>query len=287
MISQIIINSIYTGSIYALIAFGFTLIYSTMNHFNMAYGATVMVAGYVFYCLYTLLKMPLFVSIILSCIVMTTFMIGVDRLCYYHFRKKRVPKWTTVVMSMSVATLLGAVMSIIFGNRAKVVYEGIPEIFRVGSFSVTSLQILVFTTAVAIMLAMSILLRKTRYGKLIRAVANNKDMALTVGVNVESVFLVVIALGTSLATCAGCFMSMDSGIRPMMASTALLKAICTSIVGGVGNIKGALIAAFIFGFIENFSVLYIGGGWRDALPIVIIVVMMLIRPAAFGITDNS
>lgn len=287
MIAQIIINSIITGSIYSLIAFGFTLIYGAMNHFNMAYGVTVMVGAYIFYVFYTMLGIPIIISGVLTAVVTSALMVGIDRLCYYSFRQKRVPRWTAVVVSMSVATLLQAAFTMLFGSRTRTVYKGIPSVFTLGSVRITSIQAATFVFAVVLMVLASIYLKKTRTGKLIRAISNNKEMAMTVGINVELAYIAVIVVGSSLASFAGVFMALDSDVRPMIANTALLKAITASIVGGVGNIQGALLASFLFGFIENFSVLYIGGGWRDALPIVIIVIMMLIRPAAFGISEKS
>lgn len=103
----------------------------------------------------------------------------------------------------------------------------------------------------------------------------------------EKVYIIVIALGSVLATVAGILLSMDTDLRPTISSTALLKAIVASIVGGVGNIRGALFAGLLIGFIENFAILFIGSGWRDAIPLVLIVLFMLLKPSVFGIEEKG
>ena len=270
-----------------MIAFGFTLIYGTMNFFNMAYGANVLIGAYAFYIFYHLCKIPLILSILLACLITTLIMLVVDRVCYYGFRQRRVPSWTAVVVSMAVNTFFVSIITIIFGSSKVTVLSKIPKTFELfGTVRISSVQLACFLAAVLLMIAITLFLKKAKMGRRIRAISNDKNMARVVGVDVERVFVAIISVSSILASMAGIFYSMDTDLRPTLAATALLKAIVASIVGGVGNIKGALIAAFAIGFIENFAILYIGSGWRDAIPLVLIIVFMLFKPSAFGIKEN-
>lgn len=287
MLVQIIINSLITGSIYAAIAFGFTMIYGTMNFFNMAYGTNVMVGAYFFYVFYRMCSIPMLVSIVLACVVTAGLMVGIDRVCYFGFRQKRVPSWTTVAVSMAVGTLLQAVITILFSSSKVTVYGKIPQTFSLPFHAnITSIQLISLITVVVLMLAVTAFLKKTKTGKRIRAITSDKTMAKVVGIDVERIYIAIICVSSVLAATAGILYSLDSDLRPTMAATALLKAIVASIVGGIGNVRGALIAAFAIGLIENLAIFFVGSGWRDAIPLVLIVIFMLVKPSAFGIEET-
>ena len=136
------------------------------------------------------------------------------------------------------------------------------------------------------MLAMSLFLKKTKTGKMIRAISDDKTMAQVVGIDVERAYAAIIVVGSVLATVAGIMSAMDTDLRPTIASTSLLKAIVATCIGGAGNVKGAMIAAFVLGLIENIAVLYIGSGWRDAIPLVVVILVLVARPSVFGIEES-
>lgn len=276
MIGQVIGNSIVNGSVYAVIAYGFTLMYGTMNFFNMGYGSTVLVGAYIFYVFHILLGIPIVFAAFMSCVITVLFMLIVDQVCYFDMRQKRSPSWALVVMSMSVALILESVISVIFGSKTLFVYQGIPETYNIIGANVTSIQLIVIITTVIVMVATTLFLKKTKTGKIIRAIANDKQMATVIGIDVEKYFRIIVMVSSVLATVAAVLLALDTDIRPRMGGPALLKAITASIVGGIGNIKGAMMAGMAFGFIESFTTLLIGSGWKDAVALFILVCMMLI-----------
>lgn len=282
MIPQILMNSLITGSIYACIAFGFSLVYGTMGFFNMGYGAYVLIGAYLFYTLYRLLHVPLILAGLLAGAVSMALWLAVDRLCYYRFRQKRVPSWTSVVISMAIATFCTAVITILFSSGKKVVYPGIPISISLGSVRFTSIQLISVVVTLALMLGMNVFLKKTELGKRIRAISNDKTMAQVVGIDLEATYRWVIGIGAALSAVAGVLMSLDSDLRPTVASRSLLYAILVSIVGGSGNITGAWIAGILIGFTENVTVMFIGSGWREAISLALIIIFMLVKPSAFG-----
>lgn len=287
MAAQIIANSIIIGCVYGVIAFGFTLIYSTMNFFNMAYGATVLIGGYSFYVFYHELGWPVAISAVLGSIVTAALMLAIDRICYYRMRQKRVPSWSIVVISMAVALIIESAITIAFGARTLTVYEGFPESFSILGAHITTIQVAVLCSAVLIMIATTLFLRKTRTGKIIRALANDKQMAMVIGIDVERMYRVIIVVGSILAAVAAVLLAMDSDIRPKMSGPVLLKAIICSVVGGVGNFTGALIAGLVLGVLESLTTLWLGSGWRDGVSLLILVILMLAKPSYFGIQTTE
>jgi branched-chain amino acid transport system permease protein len=287
MAAQIVANSIIIGCVYAVIAFGFTLIYSTMNFFNMAYGATVLIGGYSFYVFYNILGWPVAVAAVLCSVITAGLMLAIDRLCYYKMRQKKVPSWSIVVISMAVALAIESSITILFGARTLTVYEGFPDSLSILGAHITTIQIAVLCSAVLIMAATTLFLRKTRTGTIIRALANDKQMAMVIGIDVERMYRIIIIVGSILAAVAAVLLAMDTDIRPKMSGPVLLKAIICSVVGGVGNFTGALIAGLVLGLLESLTTLALGSGWRDAVSLLILVILMLIKPSYFGIQTTE
>lgn len=287
MAAQIIANSIIIGCVYAVIAFGFTLIYSTMNFFNMAYGATVLVGAYSFYVFYHELGWPIAIAAVLGCIVTAALMLAIDRICYHRMRQKRVPSWSIVVISMAIALSIESVITIIFGARTLTVYEGFPDSFLIFGAYITTIQVAVLCSAVLIMVSTTLFLRKTRTGKIIRALANDKQMAMVIGIDVERMYRIITVVGATLAAVAAVLLAMDTDIRPKMSGPVLLKAIICSVVGGVGNFTGALMAGLVLGLLESLTTLWLGSGWRDAVSLLILVILMLAKPSYFGIQTTE
>jgi branched-subunit amino acid ABC-type transport system permease component len=252
MVAQIVANSIIIGCVYAVIAFGFTLIYSTMNFFNMAYGAMVLIGAYTYYVLYHLLGWPIAIAAVMCCIITAALMLVVDRICYYRMRQKRVPSWSLVVISMAVALICESAVTILFGARNLTVYDGFPRSFSIFGAYITTIQIAELCATVMIMVLTTLL------------------------------YSIITVVGSILAAVAAVLVAMDTDIRPAMGGPVLLKAITCSILGGVGNFKGALIAGLVLGLLENLTSVFLGSGWKDAVTLLILVILMLTRPSYFG-----
>lgn len=287
MILQIVINSLVNGSVYAVVAFGFTLMYSTMNFFNMGYGINVMVGAYAFYVFYIVCSMPIVVCVLLAFAITAALMVAVDRICYHNLRSKRVPAWSFVAISMSVAVIFQSLASVVFGNKVIPLREGVPETYRFFDATITPIQIVTVSAAIIIVIVITAYMQMTKTGKIIRAVSNDRQMAMVVGVEVERIFIAVIIVSSILATSAGILMSLDTGVSPNISNSALLKAIVASIVGGVGNVKGSLFAGLLIAFLESIGTVFIGSGWRDAIPLIIIILLMVAKPSYFGAATNK
>jgi branched-chain amino acid transport system permease protein len=245
-----------------------------------------MLGAYLFYVFRNLCGLGFPACIVAALGGTAAFMVGIDRVAYFQLRRRRVPSWAIIITSIAVSVTVEAGITMIFGNTIRIVVPEIPRSVTVLGASITVVQIAILGVAVAAMVLMSVFLRRTRIGKVIRAIANDKTMATVIGIDVERVYILVTVLGSLLASIAGILISFETNLYPYMSHPAGLKAITASIVGGVGNIPGAMIAGYLLGLAENFGVWIIGSGWRDAISLVIIVAMLLIRPSFFGMEEH-
>jgi branched-chain amino acid transport system permease protein len=287
MIPQLIANSLIAGSIYALNAFGFTLIYGTMRFFNMSYGATFMIGAYFFYIFRTLLSLPFSLSLVLSMGCISIVMLAIDRLSFFRLRRVKAPSWAIVLASIGLAIILEAMVTTIFGSDIRMVRTGIQRGYTIFGATITPTQLMILGLSIFFTLTILLFLKKTKIGKAIRATANDPHMAAVVGIDTENVFRFVIIMGSCLACISGVLVSLETDIEPTMGQPALLKAIVASIIGGIGNIHGAMLGGLLLGFVENFGVWKISAGWKDGIALALLLLFILMKPSLFGIEDEA
>lgn len=286
MVVQIIGNSIIAGSIYALTAFGFTLIYGTMRFFNMSYGVTYMVGAYFFYLFKVFLGFPVPFAICLAMAATALLMIFIDYLSFFRLRRINAPSWAIVMCSIGIAIILEALITTIFGSDVRMVRAGIQRGYTVAGATITPNQLTIIGVSIFFMVIIWIFLKRTRIGKAIRAIANDPNMATVIGIDTERMFKVVIMIGSCLACVAGVLVSMETDIEPTMGQPALLKAIVASIIGGVGNVQGALWGGLLLGLVENFGIWKISAGWKDGIALALLLFFILMKPSLFGIEEE-
>jgi branched-chain amino acid transport system permease protein len=278
MISQLVVDSIVSGAIYALLAFGFTITYGTLNFFNMAHGAAFTVGAYAFYCFQTLLGLPTPWAALLAVGATALLMVLVDLVAYERLRVRRAPSWALVVSSIGVAIFVEAVVSLIFGSdtlglRRGEIRPGLPIFGAI----ITHNQIAIIIVAVALVTVLTAYLQLTRAGKALRAMANNPEMGVIIGIEPRLTYISTFALASGLAAIAGCLVALETDVYPTMGQSALLKAIVASIIGGVGNVPGAVFGGLILGGVENFAVWKLNTGWQDGISLALLLIFMLIR----------
>lgn len=278
MVVQLVVDSIVSGAIYALLAFGFTITYGTLNFFNMAHGATFTVGAYFFYCFQTLLRLPNAWGALLAVIATALVMVLVDLVAYGRLRAQHAPSWAMVVSSIGVAIFIEAVISLLFGSdtlsvRSGPIRPGMPIFGAI----ITSNQITILVVATVLVTLLTAYLQLTRAGKALRATANDPEMAIVVGIEPRWTYMSTFALASGLAAIAGCLVALETNVYPTMGQSALLKAIVASIIGGVGNIPGAVIGGLILGGVENFAAWKLNTGWQDGISLALLLIFMLIR----------
>lgn len=287
MLIQIIINSLIAGSLYALVASGFTLIYGSMRFFNMCYGVSFMLGAYLFYFFYTCLNFPIYIAIIIAIICLSFFMILIDRLTLFKLRKVKASNWSTMMASIGIAILIEALISTTLGSDVRAVRTEIQSSYTILGAAISPNQVRMICVSFITIFLVLLFLKKTKTGKAIRAVANDSEMATVIGIDTEKIYIIVMVIGYGLSSIGGAFVALDSDIEPMMGQSIQLKAIVASVIGGIGNIHGALWGGLILGFVENFGIWKISAGWKDGIALSLLVVFIICKPSIFGVDEDK
>ena len=279
MLPQLLLNGIIAGSAYALIALGFGLIYSTGRFFHFAHGAVYTAGAYLAYLFYVKLDFSFPFSILLS--ILTTALLGcsIEILIYRPLRKKKAHSNVFLLSSIGLFIVLQNFLSLIFGDDTKSIRSGIViEGFPVIGARITLIQIATIGVSIVLCLATWAVLRFTRIGRMIRAVANDAELSEIVGVNSKRVFLSVFAMGSGLAAIAAILISLDTDLTPTMGFNALLMGVIAVIIGGVGSIPGSFWGGLFVGLAQNVGVWKLPTQWQDSIVFLILILFLLLRP---------
>jgi branched-chain amino acid transport system permease protein len=278
VVSQLVVNSVVSGAIYALLAFGFTITYGTLNFFNMAHGAAFTVGAYLCYVFRILLGLPLALAVLLAVVGTALLMVLADLVAYERLRAQRAPSWALVVSSIGVAIFIEAVISMIFGSDTLSLRSGEirPGLAILGAI-ITPNQIVILVVAAVLVAVLTAYLQMTRAGKALRAMANDAELGVVIGIDPRLTYMSTFALASGLAAIAGCLVALETDVYPTMGQSALLKAIVASIIGGIGNIPGAVFGGLILGCVENFGVWKLNSGWQDGISLALLLMFMLLR----------
>lgn len=280
ILPQLILNSIIAGAIYMMIALGFNLIYGTVKFFDLGYGAMIAIGGYLMFFFYKRIGLDPTIAVLLS--LAFTGLIGYlsNKFIYKKLRARKSSSMVMLVASLGLLTMLQAVIAMIFTSQFQTLsLGGATGVVEIGGAVITIVQLAILITGVAISLALFALLKFTMFGKAIKAVSDDIEVSRIVGIDTEKVISAVFVLGSMIAGLAGIFIGFDTGIEPTMGMHLLLKGVIASIVGGIGNIYGGVLGAFLLGFVENFGIWKISGEWKDAIAFALLIVFLLFRPS--------
>lgn len=289
MLNQLIINGIIAGSIYALIAIGFVVIYRTVKFFHLAHGAVYTAGAYfAFTFLNSLTHQPtisltlLLLSFFLSIILAGVLGVAIDRFVYYPLRKQSASNLIFLLASFGVFIFLQNLFQLIYGAQILTIRTGpVKEGRQFLGAVITDIQIVILVVSCLLMIVLWFFIQKTKFGKAIRAVSDDPIAANVVGINPEKIILFSFAIGSALAGAAGILISFETNIEPTMGFSAVLKGVIASIIGGIGNIPGAVLGGFFLGLAENLGIWKIPAGWKDAIAFAILIVFLMIRPRGF------
>jgi len=282
MLQQLILNGIIAGSIYALIAIGFTVIYRTVKFFHFAHGVVYTAGAYFAYTLVISSHLNFILSFFLSIVLAAILGIAIDRCVYHPLRRQNASNLIFLLASFGVFIFLQNLIQLIYGAQILTIRTGpIKEGHHFLGAVITDIQILILVVSIILMVLLWLFIQKTKLGKAMRAVSDDPIAANIVGINPERIILTSFAMGSALAGAAGILISFETNIGPTMGFSALLKGIIASIIGGIGSIPGAVLGGFFLGLAENLGIWKISAGWKDCIAFVILIVFLLIRPWGF------
>lgn len=275
-----LINGISLGSVYAIIALGYTMVYGIAKMLNFAHGDVIMVGAYVSFCTTAYLGLSPIVSVLFAMIVCTILGILIEGLAYKPLR--RATSLAVLITAIGMSYFLQNVALLIWGSAPKVFGSVVPfdslSLFD-GKLIVTAESILTVAACIIIMVCLVFFTKKTRMGKAMRAVSEDKDAAELMGINVNVTISVTFAIGSALAAIAGVLLcSAYPTLVPTTGSMPGIKAFTAAVFGGIGSIPGAMIGGILLGIIEIFSKSYISTSLSDAIVFAVLIVVLLVKP---------
>lgn len=280
MFQQLLLNGIIAGSIYALVAIGFTVIYRTVKFFHFAHGVVYTAGAYFAYTFFILFHINPIISFFLAIILTALLGVAIDKIVYSPLRNKKASNLIFLLASFGIFILLQNLIQLIYGAQILTIRTGpIKEGHHFVGAVITDIQIIILVTSIILMILLWLFIQKTKLGKAMRAVSDDPIAAKVVGINPENVIRTSFIIGSALAGAAGILISFETNIEPTMGFNALLKGIIASIIGGIGNIPGAVLGGFFLGLAENLGIWKISAGWKDAISFAILIIFLLIRPS--------
>ena len=281
---QQLVNGLAVGSIYALIALGYTMVYGTIKLINFAHGDVYMMGAFIGYFAVMVLKMNVFVALLVAMVACAVLGVVIERVAYKPLRNST--RVAALITAIGVSYLLENAMSYFFGAESRPFPSdfGTETITLFGDVSVNGKQILIFGVTVVLMSLLQFIVRYTKMGKAMRAVAVDEQAAQLMGIDVDGVISFTFALGSALAGIAGVLVGVYyNTISTTMGITVGLKAFVAAVLGGIGSIPGAMVGGYLIGLLETMVSFFGYSPYRDGVVYFLLFIILIVLPAGlFG-----
>ena len=276
---QQLVNGLILGSVYALIALGYTMVYGIIKLINFAHGDLYMMGAFIGYYLINSFQLNFFVALILTMILTACLGVLIEFLAYRPLRNST--KIAALITAIGVSFFLEYGMVYLFGANTRAFPQALETVkYNLGPITVTNVQLTILGVSVFLMLALQFIVQKTKMGKAMRAVSVDSDAAQLMGINVNSTISFTFALGSALAGAAGVLIGLYyNSVEPLMGMAPGIKAFVAAVLGGIGIIPGAALGGFIIGLLETMAITIGLSSYRDAVVYGILIVILLVRPA--------
>ena len=275
---QTLISGLSLGSIYALIALGYTMVYGIAKMLNFAHGDIIMVGAYAGIVAVFSLGMPPAIAIVISIVVCSLLGMLIERLAYKPLRQAA--PLAVLITAIGVSYLLQNVALLIFGSEQK----AFPTLFQIptiylGEVMIDGITLVTLAVTAVIMIGLTLFISKTKMGKAMRAVSEDKEAAGLMGISTNRTITITFAIGSALAAVASIFYGATYiYIKPTTGAMPGIKAFTAAVFGGIGSIPGAMLGGIVLGLIEQFSKAYISTLWADAIVFAVLVLVLVVKP---------
>ncbi|GAW66565.1 ABC transporter permease [Geoanaerobacter pelophilus] len=279
MFLQQLVNGVALGSVYALIALGYTMVYGIITLINFAHGEIFMVGAFIGLLLVSFFKVNVFVAIVGAMIFCMIMGVLIELIAYRPLRKSS--RLSALISAIGVSIFLSSLALMVFGADAKGFPDGAFPVqqIQVGSADISTLQLLIIGVSAILMLALEFIVQKTKIGKAMRATSEDYNTAALMGINVNRVISFTFALGSALAAAGGVLVGvLFNAVSFNMGLMAGLKAFAAAVLGGIGSIPGAMLGGLLLGVSEVFGVAIGYSSYRDAIAFTILVLVLLVKP---------
>ena len=280
-IIQYLINGVNIGAVYAIIALGYTMVYGIAKMLNFAHGDVIMVGAYISFCVTNYLGLPVGVSILASMAVCTLLGITIERLAYKPLRGT--PSLAVLITAIGVSYFLQNAAQLIWSSSSKsftsIVTMDPISLFD-GKVTITGEMLVTIAVSAVVMVGLTLFTTKTKIGKAMRAVSEDRDAAQLMGINVNHTISMTFAIGSALAAVAGILLcSTVPTLQPTLGSMPGIRAFTAAVFGGIGSIPGAMLGGILIGIIETLAKAYISTQFSDAIVFSVLIIILLVKPA--------
>ncbi len=277
--AQLVANSVIAGATYALITLGFNLIFGATRFINMAHGSFAAAGAYGAFVALRWWGWGIASSAIVGIVAAGVVGVLSDVLIFKPLRRRRAKPLVHFIASLGFFTIVQALLSIAFSSQFFLLSDSnAGRVFEIGGASVTAVQVLIIIFAAVASVALFLLFRYTMFGKVVRALSDDEEVARMLGINTNRTITWIFFIGAALAGFAGVLIGMDTGVQPNMGLFIVIEGAIPSIVGGVGNMAGGVLGAFLLAFVENFGIWFIPSQWKGAIAFGLLAVFLIFRP---------
>lgn len=282
MIEQSMINGLVAGSIYALVALGFGLVFQACRFFHFAHGAVYATAPYLAYSFIYFGGWSLWAAAPLAILGSAILGSSIEVLVYRPMRMAGASSIVLLLASLGILIAGQNCISLIFGDETRILRSSIVvEGLNISGARITVVQIVIVVTSIFLSIGLWLWLQKSKSGMILRAVANDSELTSVLGLNSDRIIVVAFALGSALAGVAAIFIAYETDLTPMMGFRAILMGVVAVIVGGIGSVPGALVGGLFVGLAQHIGVWKLPTQWQDAIVFVILILFLLLRPQGF------
>lgn len=279
LVIEQLFNGLVLGSMYALMASGLSLIWGSLKMLNFAHGEFYMLGGYAVYFLFAVLSLPAPLAVLLAMMVVMIVGASVERLIINPLLGK--PGWetSTIIATLGLSIFLQNFALRVWGERFKNVPYYADGTLIVGDIRIVEQRLIILVMAVLVILVGAVLLKRTRLGMALRATAQDHDAAVLMGVNIRRVYTWTLAISAALAALAATMLAPIFSVNPWMGLSLLLKAFIVCVLGGLGNLEGAILGGILLGTAESLTVVFWSSEWQEVTAFVLFLLVLWFRPS--------
>ncbi|MDQ6628239.1 MAG: branched-chain amino acid ABC transporter permease [Pseudomonadota bacterium] len=281
MLEQQLVNALSLGCVYALFALGFTLVFGVLGVINLAHGAVFMVGAYAALAVVTHLQAPLWAALLVALVASGGLGLLIDVLVLRPLRHRNAPHLIPMIATIGIAIFFNSAAQGVFGaENLRFPSDLLPDKqLRFAGVQISELEVAIIALSFTLMGALMLVMRKTQLGRALRAIAESPKAAALLGIDVERLFYLTSFTAAALGGIGGVLIALYSNaVFPLMGQPMLHKGVAVIILGGMGDIRGALVGGLFLGFAEVLSVAYVGSTMRDAVAFGLLFLVLLVRP---------
>lgn len=276
---QLLLDVLFTGSIYSIVGIGFALTYFTVKFFNFAHGGIITFGAYAFYFMLRVFGADMLFSIFLTLFSAIAAGLISNQILYKKLRFKKTNSSVLILVSFMLLIFFENIISLVFGPDVKLLNQNVNSgNITLFESNISFEQLYIIFTSLVTFSATIAIMRYTKFGKRMRAVSDNRELAEVSGINTERIFQYSFIISSLLAGISGIEIAIDKSLRPTMGTNFIIKGFAASIVGGLTSLSGTVFASFLIAFLENIAVFFLPTAFKDAITFSLLFLFLIFKP---------